>query len=87
MFIYDTGLEALPIGGFTGTIPSPTLGQLQDDIRQGKFHLVLAAATGDPRLAWIAAHCRPWPPPGAAAQLLLPARHRGLSGSLVPGRP
>ena len=59
VFIYDTGLEALPIGGFTGAIPSPTLGQLQADIRQGKFHLVLAGATGDPRLAWIAAHCKP----------------------------
>ena len=49
VFIYDTGLEALPIGGFTGTIPSPTLGQLQADIRQGKFHLVLAGH--DPRPA------------------------------------
>ena len=48
VFIYDTGLEALPIGGFTGTIPSPTLGQLQADIRQGKFHLVLAGTTARP---------------------------------------
>lgn len=32
VFIYDSGLEALPIGGFTGTIPAPTLGQLQADI-------------------------------------------------------
>ncbi len=57
VFIYDSGLEALPIGGFTGTIPSPTLRQLQGDIRQGRFHLVLAAASTDPRLRWIAAHC------------------------------
>lgn len=59
VFIYDTGLEALPIGGFTGTIPAPTLGQLQADIRAGKFHLVLTATTRDRRLAWIAAHCKP----------------------------
>ncbi len=59
VFIYDSGLEALPIGGFTGTIPSPTLAQLQADIRQGRFHLVLAAASTDPRLRWIAAHCQP----------------------------
>jgi hypothetical protein len=57
VFIYDSGLEALPIGGFTGTIPAATLRQLQDDIRTGRFHLVLAAASTDPRLRWIAAHC------------------------------
>ncbi|MGO9726472.1 MAG: ArnT family glycosyltransferase [Streptosporangiaceae bacterium] len=58
VFIYDSGLEALPIGGFTGTIPSPTLQQLRADIGSGQFHLVLAAAGADPRLRWIAAHCR-----------------------------
>ena len=34
LFIYTSGLEALPIGGFTGTIPSPTLAQLKTDIAQ-----------------------------------------------------
>ena len=58
VFIDDSGLEALPIGGFTGTIPSPTLAQLQADINAGQFHLVLAATSADPRLRWIAAHCR-----------------------------
>jgi hypothetical protein len=57
VFVYDSGQEALPIGGFTGTIPSPTLGQLETDVRDGRFHLVLAATSTDPRLAWIAAHC------------------------------
>jgi 4-amino-4-deoxy-L-arabinose transferase-like glycosyltransferase len=55
--IYDSGLEALPIGGLTGTIPSPTLGQLQADIRAGRFHLVWIATDTDPRLRWIATHC------------------------------
>jgi 4-amino-4-deoxy-L-arabinose transferase-like glycosyltransferase len=66
VFIYDSGLEALPIGGFTGTIPSPTLGQLQADIRAGRFHLVLAGNSQDPRVRWIAAHClhAPSPTPG-----------------------
>jgi hypothetical protein len=36
VFIDDSGLEALPIGGFTGTIPSPTLSQLQADINAGR---------------------------------------------------
>jgi len=33
------------------------LRQLQADIRQGKFHVVLAISTIDPRLQWIAHHC------------------------------
>ena len=53
------GEEVLPIGGFTGTIPSPTLSQLQADVRAGQFHLVVAySATTDPRIEWIAAHCQ-----------------------------
>ena len=57
VFIDDSDREVLPIGGFTGTVPSPTLAQLQADIRQGQFHLVLAATSTDPRLAWIETHC------------------------------
>jgi 4-amino-4-deoxy-L-arabinose transferase-like glycosyltransferase len=57
LVIYDSGLEALPIGGLTGTIPSPTLGQLQADIRAGRFHLVWIATDTDPRLKWLASHC------------------------------
>ncbi len=58
IFSYVSGQEALPIGGFTGTIPSPTLSQLQADIHEGKFHLVLAPSLADPRIQWIAANCR-----------------------------
>jgi hypothetical protein len=57
-FASASGEEALPIGGFTGTIPSPTLAQLQADIRAGRFHLVLAEDTSDPRIGWIATHCQ-----------------------------
>ena len=35
VFIYDSGREALPLGGFTGTIPTPTLAQVQQDVRDG----------------------------------------------------
>jgi 4-amino-4-deoxy-L-arabinose transferase-like glycosyltransferase len=65
VFIYVSGQEALPIGGFTGTIPAPTLAQLQADIRAGKFHLVLATTITDPRLRWIATHCLTVGLPGA----------------------
>ena len=57
IIIYDRGLEALPIGGVDGTTPSPTLSQLQADIRQGRFHLVWILADTDPRLQWVASHC------------------------------
>ena len=58
IFIYTSGLEALPIGGFTGTIPSPTLSQLQADIRDKQFHLVVALpASTDPSIRWISEHC------------------------------
>jgi hypothetical protein len=56
------GGEVLPIGGFTGSIPSPTLAQLRADVRAGKFHIVIGLAqTHDPRLLWIAAHCYNFP--------------------------
>ncbi len=57
LVIYDTGTEALPIGGLTGTTPSPTLGQLQADIRAGQFHVAWVVTDTDPRLKWIVAHC------------------------------
>ena len=57
VFIFASGEEVLPIGGFTGTIPSPTLAQIQADVRAGRFHFVLATNLADPRLRWIAAHC------------------------------
>jgi len=55
--IYDTGREALPIGGYDGATPSPTLAQLQADIRHGLFHLVWIDSATDPRLRWITTHC------------------------------
>lgn len=57
-FIYRTGLEVLPIGGFTGTIPSPSLARLKTMIQKSDFHLVLQSpTTRDPRLVWVAEHC------------------------------
>ena len=55
--IYDSGLEALPIGGFDGTTPVPTLSQLEADVSEGRFHLVWIADASNPRLQWIATHC------------------------------
>ena len=56
-FIFYSGKEALPIGGFTGTIPEPTVADLRARVAAGEVHLVIASSTADPRLAWVDAHC------------------------------
>ena len=61
VFSYPDGDEVLPIGGFTGTGPSPSLDQVRTAIAGGQFHLVLAFPSADPRIAWIAQHCLPLP--------------------------
>jgi hypothetical protein len=83
VFIYDSGQEALPIGGFTGTIPSPTLAQLKADIADGTFHLAILSAqpSRDPRVRYIAAHCRAAPSVNTALRTyfcLPPGTHLGL---------
>jgi 4-amino-4-deoxy-L-arabinose transferase-like glycosyltransferase len=57
IYLDESGSEVLPIGGFDGTNPSPTLTQLQHDILNDEFHLVLVVSTADARMAWVAAHC------------------------------
>jgi 4-amino-4-deoxy-L-arabinose transferase-like glycosyltransferase len=58
-YIYQSGREVLPIGGFTGTIPVPTLTSLKAMVAEGDFHIVVQSpTTADPRLVWIAQHCR-----------------------------
>jgi len=62
--ILDTGHEFLPVGGFSGRVPSPTLAQFVGDVRAGRVSLVLAAVaprTRNPDMLWAIAHCRPVP--------------------------
>ena len=57
-FIYDSGQEVVPIGGFTGTIPQPSLASLRAMIARGDFHLVIQSPNvTDPRLRWVAENC------------------------------
>jgi hypothetical protein len=57
-FIWASGQEVLPIGGFTGTMPEPTLATLQHLVKTGFVSTFLQSpTTTDPRLTWIARHC------------------------------
>ncbi len=57
-FIYDTGQEVLPIGGYSGSIPEPSLTALRAAIARGQVHVVVQAPkVEDPRLVWVASHC------------------------------
>jgi hypothetical protein len=54
------GREVLPIGGFLGNVPAPTLATLQADINRGyvrAFVLPVSPAGPDPRVRWIESHC------------------------------
>jgi hypothetical protein len=70
-FISASGKEILPIGGFTGTIPEPTIAQLEGMIRTGRFHLALLIGGHDPRLTWIASHCQHLGPGGGTSGLFI----------------
>jgi 4-amino-4-deoxy-L-arabinose transferase-like glycosyltransferase len=59
-YILYSGHEVLPIGGFGGGAPAPTLTALQSDIRHGYvrlFWIAFAPPNPDPRLRWVRAHC------------------------------
>ena len=51
-FIVATGQEVMPMGGFSGTVPEPTLAKVQDLVRTGQLRFFLIgdndAAGGGP---------------------------------------
>ncbi len=58
--ILFSGDEVLPIGGYLGGVPSPTLATLRSDISNGYvslFQLPLVPASPDARVQWIQQHC------------------------------
>ena len=60
--IFDTGREFLPVGGFTGRAPVPSLEQFVRDVRAGAIGTVLVAVsppTRNPDMLWALAHCAP----------------------------
>ena len=71
-FIYYTGAEVLPIGGYDGGVPAPTLPQLEHDVASGEVSVFLIPVephSPAPRIAWIQTHC---------AQLMVAAQSGGV---------
>jgi 4-amino-4-deoxy-L-arabinose transferase-like glycosyltransferase len=65
-YILYSGLEVLPIGGYLGNVPAPTLATLQADISRGYvriFVLPVSPPGPDPRVRWIESHCARQPSP------------------------
>src|SRR5580658_5752309 len=65
-YILYGGREVLPIGGYLGNVPAPTLATLQADIGRGYvevFVLPVSPPGTDPRVRWIESHCTRQPPP------------------------
>jgi 4-amino-4-deoxy-L-arabinose transferase-like glycosyltransferase len=57
-YILATGREVLPIGGFQGGIPAPTLAQLRRYVDSGQVRaMLIPVASSDPRIVWIRDHC------------------------------
>jgi len=64
--ILFSGGEVLPIGGYLGNVPAPTLATLKADISRGyvrEFILPVSPPGRDPRVRWIESHCPRQPPP------------------------
>jgi 4-amino-4-deoxy-L-arabinose transferase-like glycosyltransferase len=57
-FILATGQEVLPIGGYQGGVPAPTLARLQRLIASGEVRaFLLPVVSDDPRVVWLHSHC------------------------------
>jgi 4-amino-4-deoxy-L-arabinose transferase-like glycosyltransferase len=65
-YILYSGREVLPIGGYLGNVPAPTLATLQADISRGYVRLFILPVSPegtDPRVRWLESHCFREPPP------------------------
>lgn len=69
--VLASGREFLPVGGFSGQVPSTPLHTFIDDVRQGRVVIVLVPVqplTRNPDMRWVLTHCSAQP--GSAAAVL-----------------
>jgi 4-amino-4-deoxy-L-arabinose transferase-like glycosyltransferase len=62
--VLATGHEYLPVGGFSGQVPSTPLTQFVKDVRAGRITRVLVAVRPpslNPDMRWVLSHCSPAP--------------------------
>ena len=58
--IMATGREFLPVGGFTGRVPAPPLGEFERFVAEGRIRRVTVTTdplTKTPDLRWVVSHC------------------------------
>ena len=59
-YILATGREVLPIGGYLGNNPAPTLAEIQHYIDTDEVRgFLIPPQSADPRITWILTHCAP----------------------------
>jgi hypothetical protein len=56
-YIVATGQEVMPMGGFSGTVPEPTLAKVQELVRTGQLRFFLVADTAATIDAWVQSAC------------------------------
>jgi len=60
-YVLATGHEFLPVGGFSGRVPAPSLAAFIKLVAQGRVERVTVTTkplTNAPDLRWVASHCR-----------------------------
>jgi 4-amino-4-deoxy-L-arabinose transferase-like glycosyltransferase len=60
-YIFSTGKEIVPIGGYGGGVPAPSLSQIQHYVNAGQvraFLVPIEPAGHDARVAWVRASCK-----------------------------
>jgi hypothetical protein len=97
-YILITGASVLPMGGFSGMTPFPTLPQFQRLVSTGQVHLVLLSGGFQPTSAttavaaighWVRGHCHQARPPGipaASGQAGFPSLPTGVLYTCSPGQ-
>lgn len=62
--VLATAHEYLPVGGFSGRVPSTSLTHFVRDVQDGRINQVLVAVrppTRNPDMRWVLSHCSPAP--------------------------
>jgi 4-amino-4-deoxy-L-arabinose transferase-like glycosyltransferase len=70
--ILATGHEYLPVGGFTGQVPSTPLARFTQEVHAGRITNVLVGVhplTRNPDMRWVLAHCQAVTGPRAATRV------------------